>query len=105
MLCASLRISITDFKVLNKQYLMTTIFSAPKMDLVFIILKREKLRQRGALCCIPDLSVNTMEETSRKKQACQILSSTTPIAFFQNTKKNTEHAENAHKHHMQSAFQ
>jgi len=51
MLCASLRISITDFKVLNKQYLMTTIFSAPEMDLVFIILKGEKLRQRGALCC------------------------------------------------------
>lgn len=65
-------------------------FSAPKMDLVFIILKGEKLRQTGALCCTPDLTGNTMEETSMKKQACHIPSFTRPMAFFQNTKKNTE---------------
>lgn len=69
---------------------MTTIFSAPKMDLVFIVLKGEKLRQRGGLCCTPDLTGNTMKETSIKKQACHIPSSTRPMAFFQNTKKNRE---------------
>lgn len=48
---------------------MTTVFSVPEMDLVFFTLKGVKQRQRRALCHVPGLTVNAMEETSIKKQA------------------------------------
>lgn len=71
---------------------MTTMFSAPKMDLVFFTLKGVKLRQRRALCYAPGLTANAMEETSIKKQACLIPSSSRPTVFFQNNnnKKNPD---------------
>jgi len=63
-------------------------FSAPKMDLGFFTLKGVKLRQGGALCRAPGLTANAVEETSIKKQAHLIPSSSRPIVFFQNKKKN-----------------
>lgn len=87
---------------------MTTIFSAPKMDLVFFTLKEVKLRQRRALCYAPCLTVNAMKETSIKKQTLLIPSSPRLRAFFQNNKKKQDvlsmHTNATHRMHFNKLF-
>lgn len=97
-----LRTCITGLKVLRKQSLMTIMLTA---DGFFFALEAVKLRQRRALCSAACMTENAIEETSIKKQAYLILSSTRFLSKSKQTNKTLGHVEYAHKYHTQSAFQ